>query len=108
MESFQGQFQLYRYRMAFQKMFDRMVIGLVAEFPLNDTHDFTIGNRWVELLEVKDVIGHWFGVLMPLVPRMFLTLVYQTQHPFCDKPPCLLTDGCPLHFCFPTPVANRL
>jgi len=59
----QVQLQLHRDGTAFEEAVDGVVIGLRAELPLHDTHDFAVMDRRIELFEIQDVCRDsvWIG-----------------------------------------------
>ena len=51
----QVQLQLHGEGKALEEVFDGVVIGLIAEFPLHDAHDFAVMNGRIELFDIEDM-----------------------------------------------------
>ena len=81
-----GQVQLERHRIAFEKAFHGMVIGLVAKFPRDNPHNFAGVNRRVELLHIQHIPRHGIGIAMALASGPSWTLIHETQHALHHKP----------------------
>ena len=77
--------QLHGEGTAREEVFDGVVIGRIAEFPLYDAHDFAVMDGWIELLEREDMRRHGFRIDMSLPSRVDETLIYQSQHPCHGK-----------------------
>lgn len=89
----QVEFELHRDGMALEKVFDGMVIGLVAEFALHNALDFAPMDGRIELFQVQHVGGYGVGIHVSLAPGLLGSLIAQSQHAVDDKVAGFVADG---------------
>jgi hypothetical protein len=76
----QVQLQLPREGKALEEVFDGVMIGRIAEFPLHDAHDFAVMDGGIELLDIQDMRRDGFRIDMALPPRVDETLIHQAEY----------------------------
>ena len=50
--------------MAGEEVFDGVMIGLIAEFPLHNAHEFPVVDGGIELLHIQQIRGHGLRIAM--------------------------------------------
>src|SRR6266571_5029275 len=70
---------------ALEEMFDGVVIGRIAEFPLHDADDFAGMDGGIELFEIEDMRRNSLWIDMPLPPQITKTLIDEAEHALHGK-----------------------
>src|SRR5919206_2463311 len=82
--------QLHRDGVLLQKVFDGVVVGLIAKLARDNPDDLTVIDRGIELLEIQNVGGERLGKLLWLATGFGGALIEETEHAVLEEPPGLV------------------
>jgi hypothetical protein len=83
-------------------VFDGVMVGLVAKFPLHNTDDFAVVNGRIELFYIEDMRCDRLGIDMALLSQVPQPLIEKAEHACRGKPAGFRAHDGPLHARLPT------
>src|SRR5262245_13023521 len=92
--------------MASQEVFDGVMVGLIAEFPLHNAHKFAVVDRGIKLLDIQYIGSDGLGIAMAFPAGVPGTLILQPQHPVLEEPAGFVPDRGPLQAGLATAFGN--
>jgi hypothetical protein len=101
-----GQLELHGERVALEKAFHGMMIGLIPKFSGEDTDDFAGMDRGIELFDREHVGGDRVGIDMALPPCVPRALIDETQHALHEEPTDFVAHHRPFDSCLATAFRN--